>query len=339
MLSVAVGTRRRCCSPALSTASTTSGTARPLTALVHTTLAHDTCLSCAATSSLYFSSVHTRSSTLSHLLTTTTTARPSAAAISVSRKSCCVMPSDASITATTTSARRMARSARSTLITSAPSLLSATLVLFLMPAVSMSLTLWPPGSVTSVSTASRVVPLMSHTMTRSSPQMALSRLLLPTFGLPTIATARGVSSSRIASPLGSGSTCVISSSSSAVPVPVMADSVCGWTPSSQKSATAMSALEELSHLLTASSSGLSGWFCRSQSSTSLSPACTPTLPSHTKMTTSASATPAAAWRSIAAGRPAAVMDLMALARTSAGSALASLMRPPVSIMTNSLPPH
>lgn len=45
----------------------------------------------------------------------------------------------------------------------------------------------PPASValaaaaqlTCVSTASLVVPLMSHTMERSSPQMALSRLLLP----------------------------------------------------------------------------------------------------------------------------------------------------------------
>lgn len=58
-------------------------------------------------------------------------------------------------------------------------LLSATRARFLMPAVSMSVSCCPPGSVMVVSTASRVVPLMSHTMARSSPQMAFSKLLLP----------------------------------------------------------------------------------------------------------------------------------------------------------------
>eukprot|EP00983_Pelagomonas_calceolata_P007981 260459-Pelagomonas_calceolata.AAC.1 len=48
-----------------------------------------------------------------------------------------------------------------------------------MPAVSTSFSLAPDAKVTSVSTASRVVPLMSHTITRSSPQIAFSRLLLP----------------------------------------------------------------------------------------------------------------------------------------------------------------
>jgi hypothetical protein len=58
-------------------------------------------------------------------------------------------------------------------------LLSATRARLRMPAVSISVSCCPPGSVTVVSTASRVVPLMSHTMARSSPQMAFSRLLLP----------------------------------------------------------------------------------------------------------------------------------------------------------------
>eukprot|EP00879_Flechtneria_rotunda_P031602 GHRR01034539.1.p2 GENE.GHRR01034539.1~~GHRR01034539.1.p2 ORF type:complete len:115 (-),score=22.94 GHRR01034539.1:271-615(-) len=48
-----------------------------------------------------------------------------------------------------------------------------------MPAVSIRVSCSPVGSVMVVSTASLVVPLMSQTMARSSPQMALRRLLLP----------------------------------------------------------------------------------------------------------------------------------------------------------------
>lgn len=57
-----------------------------------------------------------------------------------------------------------------------------TLLRLRMPAVSMSLSLVPSGRVSSVSMASRVVPLMSHTITRSSPHSAFSRLLLPAGG-------------------------------------------------------------------------------------------------------------------------------------------------------------
>ena len=39
----------------------------------------------------------------------------------------------------------------------------------------------------SMSTGSRVVPGISLTIARSSPTSALSRLLLPTFGRPTMA--------------------------------------------------------------------------------------------------------------------------------------------------------
>ena len=83
------------------------------------------------------------------------------------------------MTMTATSARFIARSARSTDSDSGPSLESATLARLRMPAVSISVSFWPLGSVTSVSTASRVVPLMSQTMERSSPQIAFSKLLLP----------------------------------------------------------------------------------------------------------------------------------------------------------------
>mmetsp|Transcript_5813 Transcript_5813/g.12841 ORF Transcript_5813/g.12841 Transcript_5813/m.12841 type:complete len:296 (-) Transcript_5813:708-1595(-) len=295
MLRVAVLTRRRCSRPAPSTASTTSSTRRPSTAVVHTTLAHATCLSCERTSSVYFSGVHLRWSTRSHLLTTTTAARPSAAASSLSLKSCCVMPSEPSITITTISARLMALRARSTDSCSAPSLESATLVLLRMPAVSIKVRRCPDGSVTSVSTASRVVPLMSHTMERSSPQMAFNRLLLPTLGRPTMAMLSGASDVSASSrDLGGGSVTMRESSSSPVPVPVMADTAMGVRPSSQKSETMRSDLTVFSHLLTASTTGFWGWFCLSHDRISRSPDCRPACPSTSSTRESASATPAAA---------------------------------------------
>ena len=104
---------------------------------------------------------------------------PAAARVLPAPPTCCVTPSDASMTMTATSARFIARSARSTESDSGPSLESATLARFRMPAVSISVSFWPLGNVTSVSTASRVVPLMSQTMERSSPQIAFSKLLLP----------------------------------------------------------------------------------------------------------------------------------------------------------------
>jgi hypothetical protein len=53
-LSVAVGTRRRCCSPTASTAATTSSTRRPRLAVVQTTGAHEMARSCARASSAAF---------------------------------------------------------------------------------------------------------------------------------------------------------------------------------------------------------------------------------------------------------------------------------------------
>ena len=54
-----------------------------------------------------------------------------------------------------------------------------TFVRFRIPAVSISVSFCPLGSVSSVSTASLVVPLMSQTIERSSPHMAFNRLLFP----------------------------------------------------------------------------------------------------------------------------------------------------------------
>src|SRR6202012_4581266 len=48
----------------------------------------------------------------------------------------------------------------------------------------------PPSSISS-STGSRVVPATSSTSTRCSPASLLSRLDLPTLGLPSSATRRG----------------------------------------------------------------------------------------------------------------------------------------------------
>ena len=83
----------------------------------------------------------------------------------------------------TTSARSMARSERSTLYFSTP---GSILPRRRMPAVSIRVT----GTLAEdqvVSMASRVVPGIGLTMARSSPSSRLSRLDLPTFGLPTMA--------------------------------------------------------------------------------------------------------------------------------------------------------
>mmetsp|Transcript_8771 Transcript_8771/g.26590 ORF Transcript_8771/g.26590 Transcript_8771/m.26590 type:complete len:275 (-) Transcript_8771:644-1468(-) len=262
-LSVAVVTRRRCSLPAFCTAFRTLLTPSPVLATVHTTVAQFTCRSCALTSSLNSSSVM-RVSFTSHLLTTTTTAAPSAAASSDNLKSCCVTPSLASTTMTVTSARRIARNARSTLIGSAPSLVSATRARLRMPAVSIR-TNDCPLMVTSVSTASRVVPLMSHTMERSSPTIALSRLLLPTLGRPTMATLSGASSlgSSVSSERGGGKAAASASSISPVPDPEMADTGSGSSPSSQNSDAMRSACAWLSHLLATSTRRLLGCAFRS----------------------------------------------------------------------------
>ena len=63
-----------------------------------------------------------------------------------------------------------------------------------MPAVSM-MTKDSSPSEKRVSMASRVVPAMSETITRSSPRMRLTSELLPTLGLPTTAIWMGLSSS------------------------------------------------------------------------------------------------------------------------------------------------
>src|SRR5437588_13406 len=93
-------------------------------------------------------------------------------------------PSVASRTSRTTCAIRMFRRAITTLSFSA---ISWVLPLRRIPAVSTKIYSTP--SRTSVSsTASRVVPAIGETIERSLPVRALSRVDLPTFGRPIIAT-------------------------------------------------------------------------------------------------------------------------------------------------------
>mmetsp|Transcript_56049 Transcript_56049/g.177614 ORF Transcript_56049/g.177614 Transcript_56049/m.177614 type:complete len:284 (-) Transcript_56049:201-1052(-) len=219
-LRVAVETLLRCCSPAAIAASITFCTRCPVVAEVKTVVAQSTHLSFTSRFLVYsFMVPVSLSGTMSHLFTTITTAFPSCSARTARRKSCSVAPMTASRTSTVTSERRMARRALLTLSSSAPSLLFPTLARFRMPAVSISLYTWPSSICTLVSIASIVVPLMALTIERSSPQMALSKLLLPTLGRPTMAMLSSPPMSPWASMSGGGRESQTWSRRSEVPVP------------------------------------------------------------------------------------------------------------------------
>ena len=134
-------------------------------------------------------------STKSHLLTTIMHALPALCASPATLVSCSVTPSVASIIMTHTSARSTASSER---MTEYFSIFSSTLLFLRIPAVSIKVNL-PCALSTSASTLSRVVPAMLDTITRSSPSTRLSRLDLPTFGLPMSATRMRSSSSPLSS--------------------------------------------------------------------------------------------------------------------------------------------
>ena len=151
-------------------------------------------------------------STRSHLFTMMMLALPASWARPAILVSCSVTPSRASIMMRHTSARSMASCAR---MTENFSMRSSTLDLRRMPAVSMKIYL-PYLFSRRVSTASRVVPAISATMTRFSPS---------TFGLPMTATRMRSSSS---SPSSSGGKFSMHASSiSSVPWPWMAESAIG----------------------------------------------------------------------------------------------------------------
>ena len=110
--------------------------------------------------------------------------------------SCSVIPASVSRTKTAISQRAMDSSARLTLKNSME---SSTLRVFRMPAVSINTYCWRSPSVSTVngtSTASRVVPGIGLTTTRSERVKALMIEDFPTLGRPTIASFRGCGWSR-----------------------------------------------------------------------------------------------------------------------------------------------
>mmetsp|Transcript_29021 Transcript_29021/g.55675 ORF Transcript_29021/g.55675 Transcript_29021/m.55675 type:complete len:257 (-) Transcript_29021:766-1536(-) len=251
------------------------------------------------------------------------------------------------------SARPIALRAVFTDSCSAPSDLAATDARLRMPAVSTSTNFCPAPSSKSVSMASRVVPLILLTMVRSLPTMALTMLLLPTLGRPTMATLMGsssrdtsaiISSSRMSAFL--GRTSINMSSRSPVPVPLRAEMAIGSMPNSQNDIAWMGPSLGLSHLFTASTTGVLGCFLRIQSRMSWSDAQGPAWPSITAITASASPTAAAACLSIIPGISSAlacVPGSSSWSGRSAGSPALSraegLMRPPVSMSRNSCAPQ
>mmetsp|Transcript_13464 Transcript_13464/g.39082 ORF Transcript_13464/g.39082 Transcript_13464/m.39082 type:complete len:349 (-) Transcript_13464:382-1428(-) len=334
--------RRRCSSAAAVAASSTRLTRCPVSAEVKTMLAHSTGRSSARMLASNSDSVRSSlSGTLSHLFTTTTHALPSAATYSESLKSCWVTPSDASMTSTATSARRTAWNARSTDSGSAPSFPDAIEALFRTPAVSMSLKQRPSGIWISVSIASRVVPAIELTMDRSFPTNEFSNELFPTFGRPMMAILTGtLASSMSPYPSGGGKPWAAASSSSPVPLPLIADTAIGSIPSSQNTAACSSAFPTFSHLFTASVTDFPGCDCRSHTNTSSSEDVGPVCPSTTIITESDSTTAAAACRSIAVGRNFSEMERIAASRcVASGNSSALLISPPVSTSIKSRPPQ
>ncbi len=174
----------------------------------------------------------------------------------------------------------------------------------------------------TVSTASRVVPGISLTISRSRPRSALTRLDLPTFGRPRIAT-RIASSGSEGRPAGASrsSSATMRSSRSPLPVPCRPEIGIGSPSPSRCSSSANGSWLGSSILFASTSTGL----CASRRiwATSSSPGVTPARASTTKSTRSAS--------------PTASRACCAIARVSGvGSAMST---PPVSTSTKRLPVH
>ena len=174
----------------------------------------------------------------------------------------------------------------------------------------------------TVSTASRVVPGISLTISRSRPRSALTRLDLPTFGRPRIAT-RIASSDREGRPAGASrsSSATTRSSRSPEPVPCWPEMGIGSPSPSRCSSSASGSWPGSSILFARTSTGL----CASRRiwATSSSPGVTPARASTTKSTRSASPTASRACCAIARVR-------------GVGSAMST---PPVSTSTKRLPVH
>ena len=160
-------------------------------------------------------------STRSHLFTTMMLAFPASWARPATFVSCSVTPSVASIRIRHTSERSMAIVARRTLYFS---MASSTLLLRRRPAVSMKTNL-PLSFSNRESMASRVVPAMSETITRSSPRILFTREDFPALGFPITATLMASSSS--SSPSSGGKYWRQASSRSPVPCPWTAETAMG----------------------------------------------------------------------------------------------------------------
>ena len=166
-------------------------------------------------------------STRSHLFTTMILALPVSWASPAILVSCSVTPSRPSRRIRQTSARSIASWAR---MTENFSTRSSTLDFRRIPAVSIK-TYFPYLFSNGVSTASRVVPATSLTITRFSPKMQLISEDFPTFGFPMTATRMTSSSS--SSPSSSGKYSKQASSRSPVPCPWMAETGIGSPRSSE----------------------------------------------------------------------------------------------------------
>ncbi len=156
----------------------------------------------------------------SHLLTAMMIPFPLSWAIPAILASCSVTPSTASITSTTTSARSTALTVRMIIKRS-----SSSLILFFLRSPAVSINTYSLSLYTiSVSIASRVVPAISDTITRSSPAILLMMDDFPTLGFPTIAI-RGRSSS---SSVSAASSNIAVTASSISPRPSLFDAEIGY---------------------------------------------------------------------------------------------------------------
>ena len=114
-----------------------------------------------------------------------------------------------------------------------------------------------PSTSSSVSIASRVVPAISETITRSRPRKALTSEDLPTFGRPITASRTGASSSSSAA-CGSGSSSTTRSSRSPVPRPWVAETASGSPRPSAWNSAASGSSASRSTLLATTITGTPG---------------------------------------------------------------------------------
>jgi hypothetical protein len=237
------------------------------------------------------------SSTRSHLLKASTSARPDSMTDVITRWSCSVIGSLASMSTTATSAASIADRVRSEAKYSVPLAVRTRLR---KPAVSTNRHVSPSSS-SNVSTGSTVVPATSCTTDRCSPANLLSRLDLPTLGLPTSATRRGPAPRVPLSRGADGNTSRTASRRSPVPRPCNPLTGCGSpSPSVHSAAVSATALSS-STLVAASTTGVGER--RNTRATASSVSVAPTVASTTSKIASAVRMASSACAVTAACRP------------------------------------